>query len=278
MKIDPALDEIGAWTEIKLRILRDYAREYAKILGANNFQFWYVDAFAGAGLHVSRRRKELVLGSPRIALEIEPRFTTLYFLEIRPDRIALLNDLKESDKRIQVIQGDCNDVLWKEVIPRLNAAPYARALVILDPYKLNYDWRIVEALGKSKKVDLFLNFMIMDANMNMWHRNPDSPRADQISRLDIAWGDHSWWDVGYDTRQGNLFGETDFLKTGNAALAQAYQRRLKEVAGFAHVPPPIPMKNSRGGTIYYLYFASQKPVAEKIVRYIFGKYRARGLE
>jgi hypothetical protein len=35
------------------------------------------------------------------------------------------------------------------------------------------------------------------------------------------------------------------------------------------------MRNSRGATVYYLYFASAKAVAAKIVSDIFNKYRDR---
>jgi hypothetical protein len=36
----------------------------------------------------------------------------------------------------------------------------------------------------------------------------------------------------------------------------------------------MPMKTKSNSTIYYLYFASQKPAAADIVSDIFGKYRA----
>jgi hypothetical protein len=36
------------------------------------------------------------------------------------------------------------------------------------------------------------------------------------------------------------------------------------------------MKNSIGRTIYYLFFASPNPTANKIVEYIFNKYRNKG--
>ena len=45
--------------------------------------------------------------------------------------------------------------------------------------------------------------------------------------------------------------------------------------GFAQVPEPIPMRNSRSATVYYLFFASQKAIAGNIVRDIFNKYRER---
>ncbi|MEQ1761431.1 MAG: hypothetical protein ABL986_24245, partial [Vicinamibacterales bacterium] len=85
----------------------------------------------------------------------------------------------------------------------------------------------------------------------------------------------SWRDAAYRTEQ-NLFGDDVFVKQGNEAVAEAFRQRLKSVAGFKHVPPPIPMRNSRGATVYYLYFAAQQDVANKIVTHIFDKYRNRG--
>ena len=38
---------------------------------------------------------------------------------------------------------------------------------------------------------------------------------------------------------------------------------------------PMPMKTKTNSVIYYLYFASQKPVAAGIVDEIFNKYRKR---
>jgi hypothetical protein len=75
-----------------------------------------------------------------------------------------------------------------------------------------------------------------------------------------------------ESAQGGLF-ERELVKQGNDAIVAAFRRRLKEVAGFAFVPEPLPMKNSTNADIYYLFFASQKPVAGKIITDIFEKYR-----
>jgi hypothetical protein len=41
--------------------------------------------------------------------------------------------------------------------------------------------------------------------------------------------------------------------------------RLKNVAGFRHVPDPLPMRNKMNAVVCYLFFASQKPVAKKLI-------------
>ena len=62
------------------------------------------------------------------------------------------------------------------------------------------------------------------------------------------------------------------IKTGNDQIVRAFQKRLKQKAGFRYVPEPLPMRNSNNAVVYYLFFASHKPAAEKIVNDIFKKY------
>jgi hypothetical protein len=90
--------------------------------------------------------------------------------------------------------------------------------------------------------------------------------------MDAFWGDNSWREVAYATTD-NLFGYEEKVCT-NDQLAEAFRRRLIEVAGFEHVPEPVYMRNSRRAGLYYLFFASQKPVAAHIVNDIFRSYRA----
>ena len=66
-------------------------------------------------------------------------------------------------------------------------------------------------------------------------------------------------------------------KDTNDAVAQSFRERLKDVAGFKYVPKPIPMRNSTGATVYYLFFASPNETGGRIVKEIFAKYKSRGL-
>ena len=84
----------------------------------------------------------------------------------------------------------------------------------------------------------------------------------------------SWRTVVYTT-SGNLFGLEEKVAT-NEVLVEAYRKRLREVAGFQYVAEPMPMRNSTGNTIYYLFFASPNTIGKKIVEAIFNKYRTRG--
>ena len=81
-------------------------------------------------------------------------------------------------------------------------------------------------------------------------------------------------DAAYEEER-TLFGSVE-RKATNETVAEAFRQRLRDVAGFANVPAPMPMRNSLGAVVYYLFFASQKPVAQHIVTDIFRKHRDRG--
>ena len=115
----------------------------------------------------------------------------------------------------------------------------------------------------------------MDMNMNVLWGNPEKVSKDQVARMDAFWGDGSWRHAAYRKAQV-LFGTIE-EKTSNEAVAEAYRERLKEVAGFQYVPEPMPMRNTRGAVVYYLFFASPNRTGDKIVRDIFNKYRDRGI-
>ena len=117
-----------------------------------------------------------------------------------------------------------------------------------------------------RSIEIFLNFPIMDINRNVLRRDPTAIDPNQADRLTRYWGDDS-------CTTGNLFGYEE--KTSNEVVASAFRERLKTAAGFDYVPPPMQMINSKGAVLYYLYFASQKPVASRIVRAIFKKYQGR---
>jgi three-Cys-motif partner protein len=185
----------------------------------------------------------------------------------RAKRLQSMGD----EENVTVYQGDCNEVLLREVFPQCRYEDFRRALCLLDPYELNPNWEVVETAGRMRSIEIFLNFMIMDANMNVLWKKPDSVAPDQAHRMTKFWGDDSWRAAAYRTEQG-LFGPME-EKTTNEAVVAAYRKRLKEVAGFKYVPEPLPMCNTRGAVVYYLFFASQNPTGNKIAEHIFKKYR-----
>jgi|SRR5665213_353985 len=270
------LDEIGHWSEVKLEIIRKYASAYSTIMAKQPSikRHAYIDAFAGAGQHISKTTGDFIPGSPLNALHVTPPFPELHLIDLDGEKVGELRKLTAGDKRVTVHEGDCNDVLLSEVFPRCKYGDYHRALCVLDPYKVNLNWEVLRTAGQMESVEIFYNFMIMDANMNMFKHDPSKVEPAQAARMNAAWGDDSWRGVAYQTSPG-LFGDLE-EKTSNEAVSEALRNRLKTVAGFKYVPAPIPMRNSKGAIVYYLYFASQNKTGADIVKQIFDRYRNQG--
>lgn len=269
-------DEIGYWSEVKLDILREYASAYSRILSSQRnppLYHTYIDAFAGAGKHISKHTGEFIPGSPASALLVNPRFREYHFIDLDAQKIDALDQLSSGRDDVTVHHGDCNKILLNEIFPNALYKHFRRALCILDPYGLHLDWEIMHTAGTMRSIEIFLNFPVADMNRNvLWH-SPEGVSSDQIERMNKFWGDESWKEAAYkESPQRPLWGESKRVKTSNDQVAKAFQQRLQKVAGFGYVPDPLPMKNSNNAVVYYLFFASHKPAAAKIVKDIFIKY------
>ncbi|MGH9690039.1 MAG: three-Cys-motif partner protein TcmP [Candidatus Acidiferrales bacterium] len=269
-------DEIGVWSELKLEILKKYAAAYSTILSAQTkaaLFHVYIDAFAGAGKHFSKATQEFVPGSPLNALAVQPQFREFHLIDIEPEKIDNLRELIGPRRDVFIYQGDCNEILLKNVFPHVRYDQYRRGLCVLDPYGLHLDWKVISTAGQMKSLDMFLNFPVQDMNRNVFWKDPQGVDEAQIRRMNLFWGDESWRNVVYETKW-NLFKVPE--KEPNEVIAEAFRLRLKELAGFERVPEPLAMENSKGAILYYLFFASQNRTAEKIAREIFAQYRKRG--
>ncbi|MGB0012273.1 MAG: three-Cys-motif partner protein TcmP [Candidatus Sulfotelmatobacter sp.] len=269
----PKIDEIGPWSEVKLDILKRYAVEYSKILSNQrnpSFFHVYIDAFAGAGFHLSERTGEMVLGSPLNALLVRPSFREYHLIDLDGDKITGLKNLVGDRKEVFLHKGDCNRVLLKEVFPRVLRENFRRGLCLLDPHGLTLDWKVIQKAGEMQSLDIFINFPIYDININVLHRDPLTVLPPHIERMNTYWGDETWRDVAYEKSRG-LFGDME-EKVTNRRFAEAFRERLKKIAGFKKVPQPLAMRNSKNSVVYYLFFASHKDTAENIVKYIFDTF------
>lgn len=271
------LDEVGYWSEIKLDIVREYASAYSIIMNkqAAIRRYLYIDGFAGAGVHVSKQTGNFIPGSPLNALNVQPPFDEFHFIDLDGGRAQSLRNLAGDRADVFVYEGDCNRILLESAFPRARYEDYRRALCMLDPYGLHLDWQVVRTADQMRSIEIFLNFPVMDMNMNvLWH-DRDKVKPEQAERMDTFWGDKTWQREAYVKTPG-LFGEME-KKADTRMIAEAFQDRLSRVAEFKFVPEPMPMRNSRGGVVYYLFFASPNETGAKIVGDIFAKYKDRGL-
>lgn len=272
-------DEIGYWSEVKLDIIKEYAAAYTTIMAGQKkvkLEYIYIDAFSGAGQHISKRTGEFIQGSPLNALNIQNPFHEYHFVDLNGMKIAELESATKEKKNVFLYEGDCNNIIVDKVFPRAEYTNYRRAVCLLDPYGLHLDWKLIKTAGEMKSVEIFLNFPVMDINMNVLKHDKDKVDEEQIMRMNRFWGDESWRKVGYaQSQQQNLFGEPEYEKVTNDQFEEVFRKRLKDAAGFKYVPEPMPMRNSNNAIVYYLYFASQNETGKNIVEAIFRKYSER---
>ena len=125
------LDAVGRWSEVKLEIVRKYAQAYTTILTNSSFPLApiYVDGFAGAGQHESRRTGSIIDGSPKQALETKPPFSRLHFVDIDPERVNALRAMTVGRDEAKVWEGDCNQILMEKVFPKRGTVVGADAFI-----------------------------------------------------------------------------------------------------------------------------------------------------
>jgi len=280
------LDKIGEWSKVKLEVIEAYISFYMKIMKAPNqadyFRTLYIDAFAGAGFNISREGGDKVPGSTMKALAIKPTFDEYIFIEKNPSKVQLLRShcSSFSHAKTEVHEGDCNDILTRDLFPRFRQNKRLRAVLLVDPYGLQYDWDVIAEAGATKAVDLILNFPMMGAQRAGFWRNPDELPTSLRRRFQRTWGADKWSEA-YTEVPNLLANDPDYgpelVKKGCREIAEILRKRIRDNAGFKHVAQPHPSKNNRGSILFFLFLASQKPVAEKVMNYIVQKQSEKGV-
>jgi three-Cys-motif partner protein len=112
-------DEIGYWSEIKLEIIKKYAAAYSQILVVQTkprLTHIYIDAFAGAGLHLSKATGEFVPGSPLNALHVSPPFCGYHFIDLEPSKTRNLRSIVGDRGNVQIHQGESQKAVASEIV------------------------------------------------------------------------------------------------------------------------------------------------------------------
>jgi three-Cys-motif partner protein len=273
------VDDIGSWSEyIKHDILRRYIPARRTVLHSRRHQFpggdHYVDGFAGAGIAWLRGEDRLVDGSPRIALDVPQPFDHYWFFEQtgwRADRLRALTR-EYPDRRIEVLEGDCNRLIVEHVVPLVRAEYGARGFALLDPFTSNLDWVTVEALARTRAFEVVVNVPTMVLNRGTLHNDLSGLTPTQVERMTRFWGSDEWLDLLYEDRPG-LWGETRRVKTRPTTaerLGRLFkERRLARV--FEFVSDPLVVRNTVGGPIYCLIFAGPNETGLKIATQVVRK-------
>lgn len=288
---DDLLD-VGPWAKNKLARLRAYLHAYTTILRRQRWLdgYVYIDAFAGSGRLTVRelrsddpndalscigeefRRdqeaRQILDGSPRVALNLDNAFTAYVFVERDLARVRLLESLADEyrgRRKILIRTGDCNDYLKKK-LASVNWKKW-RGVVFLDPFGMQVPWATIAGLAQTKAIEVFLNFPVGMSIQRLLKRNGKFTQK-QRQKLDQYFGDPTWFEVVYPESTG-LFGPMrSKAEDAERGLVEWYSERLKDAFGF--VSSPYLVKNSRGGHLYFLIFAGPNRNGAKIANHVLG--------
>lgn len=275
----------GAWTDQKLDVLEGYLTAYTTALQKAKFTKGYIGAFAGSGYRDAKRGnvpdmvdeepQDLLEGSARRALRVQPRFDGYVFIESHAGRRVQLEALKTEfpgqANSIQIRAGDANAQL--QDICRLSWSK-RRAVLFLDPYGMQVDWSTIEAVAGTKAIDMWLLFSLGIGVNRLLKRDADIPQAWR-DRLTALLGTDEWFEKFYAVETTtNLFGDDDtriVKKATTDTIGKYFVDRLKTVFTAVADEPRV-LSNSRGCPLYLLCFAAGNPkgapIALKIANHL----------
>ena len=107
-------DEIGQWSQLKLEIVEQYGAAYTKAFArTQNLKKYYIDGFSGAGVHIVKKTKEQIEGSPARALKITPPFDGYCFIDLDGDKTDYLRSMCGDRRDVDIHTGDANEYLTR---------------------------------------------------------------------------------------------------------------------------------------------------------------------
>lgn len=265
----------GAWTEIKLDILRKYLNFYTTALKNKPYELLYIDAFAGSGSRSEKipnapllgenEKKLEYAGSARIALDIENKFDRYLFIEANKERYDALDALKsdypsqyikiENSDANQILQDICRKPTWK--------SQKYRGVIFLDPYGNSVEWQTLEAIASTRSLDVWFLFPISGMNRQLNH---DFEKIEDYKEknLNKILGTNSWKaDLYKKERIQGLFGTTEKVtRVSMKDMEQWVKKRLKTC--FPCVSEPLPLPCDKKPQQFSLFFCISNPDGKAI--------------
>lgn len=265
--------------DLPMRESQDYAKDKLRILQGYVYRFttsmrnklwralYFIDLQAGPGKNIFHPSKDIMLGSPLVALMAKYPFTHYRFVELDPvDFDALKKRVAHSprNERVVLYNDDCNFIIdeivgeLQELDSRFMEGKWPSLnLAFLDPEGLELQWQTVEKLGRVNRMDLIINFSTSGFTRNAQQMF----EAEQATKLDLFFGTDGWRSV-YQQVVGRDV--THIRRT----MLDYYKQRLASlgyVFNFERdiLPDEKAFLNRKGAQVYTLMFASKHDLGIK---------------
>ena len=242
-------------TKKKLETVEKYLSVYTTALKNSPFKLLYVDACAGSGSSVPKASLEqsdpdqvsldglsvpvadtdaIIVGSAIRALGVEPPFHKYLLNDVKQANVdALQRSIREDfphlDDRVELTRLDANEMLrnlcatqnWKAT----------RAVVFLDPFGLQIEYKTLELLGQTQAVDVW--YLVPVFAMYRQVSGDGQINPDGGPRVDAALGTTVWRDVAViEETSTDLFNQPQF-RSARAVDIAWFEKVAKERIGAA---------------------------------------------
>jgi len=304
MVCEPQKNWGGAWTEEKLDAFEMYVKAYLTIMKThateNGWKLFYFDAFAGSGSReaipedvidieaplfgdeeiVKLAEQTSYKGAAERVLGIDMddfSFDYYYFVDKNEKSLQALEEKLKSkfpnkSNCMAFKPGDANERIL-ELVNYVKNHPKCAALVLLDPFGMQLNWKTIRALKDIRHIDLWIlvpSGVIINRLLTRSGKIMCPERMEQSFGMPIDEIQNYFYE---QVREYSLFGEiTRQQKRDNTInrIAKLYLDLLGKE--FAHaIKEPLVLRNSTNCPIFHFVFASHNKTGVKIASEIVGK-------
>ena len=274
------------YTRLKLKILKEYLWVWAKIFfnTASKNKDWtgyqdiyYIDCFAGRGKYHYDGQKDIINGSPLIALECASKFQQDTKYEGVKMHCIFVERYKKCSQDLEKFcepykgkvdfgiykEKDFNDVI-PDIINRINYHP---AFFFIDPdgIKELKKESLEKIISRKSATDILLNYIKggVERITGLTKKKIPEILNQEVSEKDIKAIKCLTDFYGLSIFDKLNATEKERLQEWTNSLLQSSSLKEKAVFDMPYL--------HKSDNIYYLLFASRKPVAKKVILSIFKK-------
>jgi three-Cys-motif partner protein len=254
----------------KLDVIEQYLSMYQRALSNTGFHTLYIDGFAGSGEVplggnpedlFDEEVKMVLAGSADRAMNISPPFSRYVFIDKRRECIEALSTKfhgKPNEDRAGYIVGDANEEIRK--LCDTTQWRGQRGVVLLDPFGSQVEWATIEAIARTKSLDLWYLF---PAGVSVFRQisNSGTVHDTHIEAINRIFGTDEWKDAFLaPSKQSDLFGESARQEKNVTpeGAAQFMIERLRTAFQGGVLDEMIPL-GKHAYPSYYLLFAWANP-------------------
>jgi three-Cys-motif partner protein len=266
-------------TELKLSIVEKYLKFFTTALRGKFEELWYIDAFAGTGSRTVRyqeraaglldagepERIERRRGSARIAIDVQPQFDLIVFIESKPSYVEALQELAANypNRRITVVRNDANEALKSLVTA--NHWRSTRAVLFLDPYGMQLEWSTLEKVAATKAIDVWFLFPLAGLYRQATRQLADIDEHKRAA-LTRMFGSDAWERELYPrTVREDLFdgiSEEPRRRSADVVGLEVYAKtRLETIFAAVLKPLPLPLHKKPQRFSLFLCISNDDPKA-----------------